>query len=327
MPISRPCTTTHGSVRAGSSPCRRGGSRFRARPIGGRLVNAPRRATGWSWGATPAPRPGPRSAGRRGGGPSLAGSRRGSTGRRVRSARRWRRSSRPTGTVGDDDGDGSSGRGRTGGGGRPARCALQLHDHQRAQAEPLACITARMVSVPCAAAARRRHEALPGPPGARGRGGGAPARGTPAPPRLRPRLRRTDDAPTPDHGESDLRWLDTHAVARVADRRRLHAPLRRHASRTLSPAGRRAGRARHVRPVQGSAWPRCVPRCAPKIAGVVGDLQQHLQRADPRVRERGCWRPADARCVLGCLREMVGLKRRRRSQGACRPYVSRPSSA
>ena len=27
-------------------------------------------------------------------------------------------------------------------------CALQLHDHQRAQAEPLACITARMVSVP-----------------------------------------------------------------------------------------------------------------------------------------------------------------------------------
>ena len=28
-------------------------------------------------------------------------------------------------------------------------CALQLHDHQRAQAEPLACITARMVSVPC----------------------------------------------------------------------------------------------------------------------------------------------------------------------------------
>ena len=103
VPISRPCTTTHGSVRAGSSPCRRGGSRFRARPIGGRLVNAPRRATGWSWGATPAPRPGPRSAGRRGGGPSLAGSRRGSTGRRVRSARRWRLSSRPTGTVGDDD--------------------------------------------------------------------------------------------------------------------------------------------------------------------------------------------------------------------------------
>ena len=111
MPISRPCTTTHGSVRAGSSPCRRGGSRFRARPIGGRLVNAPRRATGWSWGATPAPRPGPRSAGRRGGGPSLAGSRRGSTGRRVRSARRWRRSSRPTGTVGDDDGDGAAERG------------------------------------------------------------------------------------------------------------------------------------------------------------------------------------------------------------------------
>ena len=111
VPISRPCTTTHGSVRAGSSPCRRGGSRFRARPIGGRLVNAPRRATGWSWGATPAPRPGPRSAGRRGGGPSLAGSRRGSTGRRVRSARRWRRSSRPTGTVGDNDGDGAAERG------------------------------------------------------------------------------------------------------------------------------------------------------------------------------------------------------------------------
>ena len=110
VPISRPCTTTHGSVRAGSSPCRRGGSRFRARPIGGRLVNAPRRATGWSWGATPAPRPGPRSAGRRGGGPSLAGSRRGSTGRRVRSARRWRLSSRPTGTVGDDD-DRPAGRG------------------------------------------------------------------------------------------------------------------------------------------------------------------------------------------------------------------------
>ena len=104
VPISRPCTTTHGSVRAGSSPCRRGGSRFKARPIGGRLVNAPRRATGWSSGATPAPRPGPRSAGRRGGGPSLAGSRRGSTGRRVRSARRWRRSSRPTGTVGDGTG-------------------------------------------------------------------------------------------------------------------------------------------------------------------------------------------------------------------------------
>ena len=111
VPISRPCTTTHGSVRAGSSPCRRGGSRFKARPIGGRLVNAPRRATGWSWGATPAPRPGPRSAGRRGGGPSLADSRRGSTGRRVRSARRWRRSSRPTGTVGDDDGDGAAERG------------------------------------------------------------------------------------------------------------------------------------------------------------------------------------------------------------------------
>ena len=110
-PISRPCTTTHGSVRAGSSPCRRDGSRFRARPIGGRLVNAPRRATGWSWGARPAPRLGHRSAGHRGGGQSLDGSRRGSTGRRVRSARRWRRSSRPTGTVGDDDGDGAAERG------------------------------------------------------------------------------------------------------------------------------------------------------------------------------------------------------------------------
>ena len=34
-------------------------------------------------------------------------------------------------------------------------CALQLHDHQRAQAEPLACITARMVSVPSPRRPRR----------------------------------------------------------------------------------------------------------------------------------------------------------------------------
>ena len=46
-PISGPCTSTHGSVRAGFSRWRRGGSRSRARPTDGRLLNAPRRAIGW----------------------------------------------------------------------------------------------------------------------------------------------------------------------------------------------------------------------------------------------------------------------------------------
>ena len=137
VPISRPCTTTHGSVRAGSSPCRRGGSRFKARPIGGRLVNALRRATGWSWGATPAPRPGPRSAGRRGGGPSLADSRRGSTGRRVMSARRWRLSSRPTGTVGDDD-DLAGGRGAHVRGSRRPGFRVDRRDERPVQSPALA---------------------------------------------------------------------------------------------------------------------------------------------------------------------------------------------